>query len=549
MRSLRASTLRALLALALACTEEDFTPLAPVEDNPHEVFAPTTGKWWDGAVFYEVFVRSFQDSNGDGKGDLQGLISRLDYLNDGDPSTTGDLGVDALWLMPVFASPSYHGYDVTDYETIAPDYGTNADLDALVAAAHARGMKVIVDLVLNHTSSQHPWFLDSASSPASAKRGWYVWSATNPGWGQPWGTAQTWYALNGAYYYGLFWSGMPDLNFLDPEVRAEAERIAKLWLGHGVDGFRLDAIRYLVEDGPAAGQADTPETHAYLKELAAQVRGANPDAALVGEVWTDPRTIASYYGNIGAVPGGDEIPMNFDFPLADAIVRGVGDQNAAAIGLALATTRDLFPAGTTGAPFLTNHDMVRIASQVGSGAFLRSAAAILLTVPGSPFIYYGEELGMQNGPTGNDEAKRLPMAWDASSTAGFTTGTPWYPLPPGYQATNVAAETGDPSSLLSRYRQLIRARALSPALAHGGIRILSSMTAASTLLAFIRYHPQDRVLVAHNLQDGPVTSPAYAIAGTLEPLFVDDGGGANGGSGSWTVTLPPRGTGIWRIRQ
>src|SRR6266568_1727267 len=305
--------LLALVACATAPPAPPAPPAAPVR---------TLESWANGAVFYEVFVRSFQDSNGDGKGDLPGLIARLDYLNDGNPATDTDLGVDALWLMPVFKSPSYHGYDTTDYETINPDYGTNDDLVRLCREAHRRGMHVIVDLVLNHTSNQHPWFLDSASSPSSPRRDWYVWSPTDLGWGQPWNaTTDTWHPLNGAFYYGIFSSRMPDLNFRNAAVRAEAKRIAGLWLARGVDGFRLDASRHLVETGAGeSGQADTAETHAVLKELAAYVHQTKPDAVLVGENWTETPNIARYYGDTGRVPGGDELPLSFDFPLAGRII-------------------------------------------------------------------------------------------------------------------------------------------------------------------------------------------------------------------------------------
>src|SRR5205085_5554719 len=249
-------------------------PLVPATREP-----ALSAEWWNGAVVYEVFVRSFSDSDGDGKGDLAGLIKKLDYLNDGDPSTSTDLGVDAIWLMPIFASPSYHGYDTTDYESINPAFGTSADFDAVIAAAHQRGIKVILDLVLNHTGSGHPWFVDSAASPASAHRNWYVWSATDPGWTPPWGGGgDTWHFLNGSYYYGVFFSGMPDLNYRSQAVGDEMKRIAKVWLDRGADGFRLDAARYLIENGSGGGQEDQPETHAFWKEFSAYVRSVKPSA-------------------------------------------------------------------------------------------------------------------------------------------------------------------------------------------------------------------------------------------------------------------------------
>ncbi len=210
--------LTAAASLALAgCAH---APQASARATPPRAAAAAAPGWqldWArGATFYEIFVRSFADSDGDGVGDLRGLTAHLDYLNDGDPATTTDLGVEGLWLMPIFASPSYHGYDTVDYRTINPAYGTMEDFETFIAAAHKRGIKVIVDLVINHTGADHPWFVDSASSPASPKRDWYVWRADDPGWKQPWGGGPTWHEKNGAYYYGIFWSGMPDLNLAQP---------------------------------------------------------------------------------------------------------------------------------------------------------------------------------------------------------------------------------------------------------------------------------------------------------------------------------------------
>jgi len=250
--------------------------------------AALSAEWWNGAVVYEVFVRSFRDSDGDGKGDLAGLISKLDYLNDGDPATATDLGIDAIWLMPIHPSPSYHGYDVTDYDGVNPDYGSSATMDTLIAECHKRGIKVILDFVPNHTSIQHPWFVDSATSVTSSHRDWYVWTPTNPGWTQPWGTGPTWYQVSGSgpWYYVVFWSGMPDLNWRNAAVRAEMDGIAGHWLTRGVDGFRLDAVRYLIEEGPGL-QQDRPETHTCLGNWTAGVLAANPHAMVVGESWAD----------------------------------------------------------------------------------------------------------------------------------------------------------------------------------------------------------------------------------------------------------------------
>ncbi len=507
--------------------------------------------WTRGAVFYEVFVRSFRDSGGDGKGDLGGLIEKLDYLNDGNPATTADLGVDALWLMPVFVSPSYHGYDTVDYETINPEYGTNADFARLVSEAHRRGIRVIVDFVVNHTGSGHPWFADSASSPSSAHRDWYVWRRDDPGWTQPWGgTNPTWHPLNGFYFYGVFWSGMPDLNFRTPAVRREIERLASLWLDRGVDGFRLDAARHIVEDGPGQAQVDRPETHAYWKEFAAFVRAARPQAILVGENWTDTPIIATYYGSTAEIAGGDELPMNFDFPLAERVLAGVDSGDASAISAKLAEIQGVYPPGVVDAPFLTNHDQVRVATRLGSNpGKMRNAAAILLTLPGAPFLYYGEEIGLRNGTTNNDEAKRTPMPWDATPGGGFTTGSPWFPFAPGQGDTNVAAQTQDPGSLLSRYRNLVRARKSSPALRTGTLELLTPASGASRVLAFVRAEGTERVLVLHNLSDSVAAAGPYSLSVTdAEEIFADAHMGQPvGAAGAWTVSLSPRGSAIWRI--
>lgn len=539
---------RLLPALLLGCAAGQPAKAPPA--TPATIPASTLPTWANGAVFYEVFVRSFQDSNGDGKGDLQGLISRLDYLNDGDPATSGDLGVDALWLMPVFASPSYHGYDTVDYDNVNPDYGANADLEALFTEAHRRGMRVILDLVLNHTGSGHPWFVDSASSPASAHRDWYVWSATDLRWPQPWNIYSgdsTWHPLNGAFYYGLFWSGMPDLNFRTTAVRDEAKRIAKLWLDRGADGFRLDAARYLIEDGPGAGQADTAGTHQFWKEFAAFVRGVKPDATLVGEAWTDTPLIAPYYGSTTAVPGGDELPLSFDFPLADQILKGVQGGNAAGIAANLAEIASAYPAGATDVPFLTNHDQQRVATALGNDAGrLASAAAILLTLPGSPFLYYGEEIGMQNGPSSADEDKRTPMPWDGSPGGGFTTSTPWHAFAPGHESANVAAQSQDPASLLSRYRNLLRARKSSAALTRGGLTALTS--GPSPVLAFLRTAPGETVLVVHNLSASSASAgPFDAQGNSADPIFADPSVSLSGGDRSWRATLAPHATGLFRL--
>ena len=542
LRARRCSPLLALLFAGCA------GGAAPVAEAPPPA-TPSPAAQWDhnwarGAVFYEVFVRSFADSNGDGIGDLRGLTERLDYLNDGDPATETDLGVDALWLMPVFDSPSYHGYDVVDYEAIEPDYGTAEDFARLLAEAHRRGVKVIVDLVMNHSSSRHPWFVESASSPASPRRDWYLWRADDPGWTQPWGGSnRTWHPHDGAFYYGVFWRGMPDLNFATPAVRTEIERLAAHWLARGVDGYRLDATRHLFANGPGALQNDQPETHAFLRELAAHVRGAAPRAVLVGENWTETPIIAQYFA---------ELPMNFNFPLASAILEGVEVGDAAGIGAKLDEMAALYPPGAIDAPFLTNHDMRRLATQLGGDpARLRSAAAVLLTLPGAPFLYYGEEVGLENGAGGSDEFKRTPMPWDASEGGGFTTGKPWFDFAPGRDTGNVADQRHDRGSLLSWYRKLIHARRGSRALREGTLVRLSPADRSTPVLAFLREAGGERVLVVHNLSTAEADAGPYDLPGTAaEVLLTSPGATAPSRTEyGWVLLhLPPGATGIWRLR-
>jgi alpha-amylase len=463
-----------LLALAglllVACWTTTPTPTRPPTAGPTALptVPPAEGAaWWNDAVFYEVFVRSFYDSDGDGIGDLQGLIERIDYLNDGDPSTNEDLGVTGMWLMPVMESPSYHGYDVVDYRTVERDYGTNEDFRALVAEAHARGIRVIVDLVLNHTSSSHPWFVDARSGPHAEYRDWYLWRAEDPGYVGPWGQ-RVWHRDDGATYYGIFWEGMPDLNYRNPEVTAAAYEAARFWLeGMGADGFRLDAVHHLIEDGQE--QAGTPQTHAWLAdfdrftdEISAEM---SAEVLTVGEVWADTRLVAPYVTN-------DEVDLAFEFSLAGAIVAGVKGGDPAWLGHVLEQVEASYPRHQY-ATFLANHDQDRVMSQLGGDPDkARLAATILLTLPGVPFIYYGEEIGMAGQKP--DELIRTPMQWTADEHAGFTAGQPWEPVNEDYAAVNVATEAADAGSLLNHYRRLIHLRNAHVALRRGDLVPLES---------------------------------------------------------------------------
>jgi alpha-amylase len=360
-------------------------------------------------VFYEVFIRSFYDKVGnDGIGDFRGLIDKLDYLNDGDPNTDTDLGIGALWLMPMMKSPSYHGYDITDYYATEPDYGTMEDFEELLAACHARGIKVIIDHVLNHTSTQHPWFQQSAANQNNF-RDWYVWSNTNPGITGPWGQ-NVWHSHSSGFYYGLFWGGMPDLNYRNEAVKNEMFDASDFWLEKGVDGFRLDAIKYLVEDGNQL--ENTPETFTLIEEFSERFKAAQEESFTIGEVWSSTSTVVPYVT-------GNKLDACFDFDLAESILSGVNNRVASGIKNQIENVVASYPGQRYGT-FLTNHDINRVMDIFQNDVEkMKSASAIYLTLPGIPFVYYGEEIGMRG--SGPDEEKRKPMQWNTSTNAGFST--------------------------------------------------------------------------------------------------------------------------------
>jgi glycosidase len=340
---------------------------------------------------------------------------------------------------------------------------------------------------------------------------------------------------------------MPDLNFENPAVRAEIIRVARLWLDRGVDGFRLDAARHIVAAGPGELQNDTPATHAFWRDFSAALRASYPDVLLVGENWTSSPIIATYYGDTTKVAGGDELPMSFNFPLAGAVLEAVRTRAAAPVIDALAEMQSDYPTGVLDAPFLTNHDMVRVATVLGGDQVkLRTAAAILLTMPGAPFLYYGEELGLSNGPTGEgDPAKRTPMPWSGAPAGGFTSGTPWHALAPGWEKVNVAAESGDGASLLSHYRALIRLRHCNAALRVGDIEIL---TAPAGVLAYLRVLGDERVLVVHNLGESAVVAKLSVAAASADCLYVSSLlSSLSKGTAGWAATLVGGASGVWRL--
>lgn len=506
------------------------------EPPPCEAPGVTSPAWYHEAVGYEIFVRSFQDSDGDGIGDLAGLTSRLDYLNDGDPTTDTDLGVTLLWLMPINQSPSYHGYDVTDYRAIEEDYGSLEDLDALLAAAHQRGIRVIMDLVLNHSSSQHPWFKDAAAGPGAPLRDHYVWSEVFLDWDRPWGPGPTWVKAGASWYYALFWEGMPDLNFTSAAVRAEMTDVARFWLSRGVDGFRLDAARYLVETGPGPGQADTPETHAFWRDLRAMMDSEAPGSMTVGEVWEQTSVVVPYFGTAAS----PELHMLFDFDGASGALQAVSQGKETALRTRLCKRLREYPPDAAVGTFLTNHDQARVATELGDEASLRLAAALLLGLPGTPWLYYGEEIGMKSGPGGGDEPKRLPMQW---GPGGFSTGTPWKAPASTEAAASVAGQTNDPGSLLSWYRRLIRERQALPALSRGATKHIGATGSVGAPLVVLRSHGDQAALLVYSFASVPqVITVAPPLPATT---FTDRLTGATlsrvDASAPLEVSLPARG--------
>ncbi|ULA67398.1 MAG: putative alpha-glucosidase [Nitrospira sp.] len=454
--------------------------------------------WWQSAVIYQIYPWSFQDSNGDGIGDLPGITSRLDYLK----GTPDSLGIDAIWLSPIYPSPMHDfGYDVMDYCNIDPRFGSLADFDRLTAEAHRRGIRIVMDLVLNHTSDQHPWFLESRSSRTSAKRDWYYWadgkSAHRPpnNWAARFGgSAWTQDRQTGQYYLHSFLREQPDLNWTNPAVRDAIFGVVRFWLERGVDGFRLDAINWLGKDtnwpnNPCqlawrsyyrqvhCYDRDQPPAHEALRALRAFVKD-RPETVFVGEASSDtPGGPAAFYGT-----GSDELHEVFDFRLLrspwqpDAFRRLILESDRAV------------PLGGWPPVVFSNHDQSRHIDRYGKGGDpvrrARAAALLLFTLRGTPFVYYGEELGLRDGTLGRSDLRdpytirywpwkngrdpaRTPMPWDAEPQAGFTTGKPWLPLSRDWRETNVAHERWDAGSMLSLYKRLIRLKKESNALTAG----------------------------------------------------------------------------------
>jgi glycosidase len=430
-------------------------------------------------VCYEIFVRSFSDSNGDGIGDFPGLTAKLDYVK--------GLGVNCIWLMPITQSPSYHGYDTTDFYTINKDYGTNDDFKKFRQEARSRGIAVLMDLVVNHTSNRHPWFIES-QNPNSPKRTWYIWNKTEPEYRGPWGD-QAWWELNGEYYYGMFSKEMPDLNYRNPEVTKEMYNITRFWLSEmGVDGFRVDAVKHLVENQRV--QLNTPETWAWLREWRKFYKGINPNAWTVGEINQNGASfeMQGYYP--------DQLDSYFEFGIATKILRSVNRGSATYIleGVNYANQNWPFQQWSS---FLTNHDQERVMGLLlGNVEKMKLASAALFTVPGVPFVYYGEEIGQEGAKP--DPRIRTPMQWDDSATVGFTSGSKtWIEPDKSAAKANVKTQENDPNSLLNHYRKLIKLRRESSALSGGSWIPLSADNDA--VAAYMRQSENEVMLVLLNL--------------------------------------------------
>ena len=452
-----------------------------------------TQRWWDSATVYEIWPRSFKDSDGDGNGDFNGMTSKLDYLK--------DFGVDAIWLTPMFEAPSYHGYDFQDFYSVERDYGTMAEFEHFIAESHKRDIKVILDLVLNHISDQHDWFLKSARKEPGYED-YFVWRDQRPaGWGQAWSDTVNseavwhWNDTRKAYYYGAFGASQPDVNLRNPKVVADLDALAAFWLKKGVDGFRLDAVRYAIEDGPLSQQADTQATLDYWTGFTQRVKAINPEALLVGEAWTALH-ITGRYRNDGK---GLDAAYDFDFGnividiLNPKAVRRADfgtlsnsdvSQKRESLWANLQQRATAAPMGYF-SPFLTNHDQNRIMHTLqGDAAKARIAASLLLTSPGTAYLYYGEEIGMSQHNIGEDRYRRAPMQWTDDANAGFnTTDRSWVdlPAPQGYRGEqgawwsnywkqqrgkghSVAAQQADPASLYSHYKRLLAVRRQNPSL-------------------------------------------------------------------------------------
>lgn len=530
-----------LLITSAGCTAHDAPPAVLQEQQPADSSASSLsstaalnvqdalipmGK--SSGVFYEIFVRSYADSNGDGIGDFNGITAKLNYLQ--------DLGIKGIWLMPINPSPSYHGYDVTDYYAVNPDYGNLDDLKHLLEEAHKRDIQIIMDLVLNHTSSEHPWFVDSAKGTDSTKRDWYVWAEDQQmdtgklgAWGQ-----QAWHKRDGNHYLGVFWDGMPDLNMNNEEVRAELKKIAHYWLDLGMDGFRLDAAKHVYEDFQNTGQ--TPEVieanRTWWHEFREAVESSKPGAYLAGEIWDAPAVIGPFLDK--------SFQSAFNFDMAGRMISMVESERDADIGSMMSRIYSFYSKSSNGtfvdAPFLSNHDQDRVMTQVsGKLEHAKMAASVLLTLPGNPFMYYGEEIGMQGAKP--DELIREPMRWTEDTNEPENTS--WEAPLSNSDTVSVEQQLQDEDSLLLHYKKMIALRNQDPVLQDGGI--MSYMSGVAQVAGYVRATQEDKRLVLHNLsgetQSVTLTEAAKGTFGELSFASRVDAVLADG-----EVTIPPYST-------
>ena len=480
-----------------------------------------SGAWWKTGVVYQIYPRSFQDRDGDGVGDLPGIEQRLDHL--------ATLGIDAIWISPICPSPmADFGYDVADYCDVDPLFGSLADFDRLIAAAHKRGIRLILDFVPNHSSDRHRWFVESRSSRDNPKRDWYLWRDPAPGGGPPnnWisdfgGSAWEWDEATGQYYYHAFLKEQPDLNWRNPEVREAMYDALRFWLDRGVDGFRIDVLWHLIKAAefpdnplnpdyhPALGQmhkvmqhhsTDQPEVHEIAAEMRRLADGYG-ERVLIGEIYLPIDKLMTYYGREL-----DGVHLPFNFQLIDA------PWNARALARIIADYEAALPPGGWPNWVLGNHDRPRVAAKLGE-AQARVAATLLLTLRGTPTVYYGDELGIGAVEIPPDRVRdprelrepglglgrdpvRTPMPWDAKPNGGFTTGEPWLPLNADWRTRNVAAADGDSGSMLHLYRRLLALRRSHEALSTGDIALIE---AEGDVLAYERRAGEERLLVVLNL--------------------------------------------------
>jgi alpha-glucosidase len=499
--------------------------------------------WWQRAVIYQVYPRSFQDSNGDGVGDIDGMRRRLAYL--------AELGIDAVWISPIYPSPmADFGYDVSDYCDIDPLFGTLEAFDALVAEAHALGLRIILDFVPNHSSEHHPWFVESRSSRQSAKRDWYIWRDAAPDGGPPnnWlsnfgGSAWQWDEATRQYYYHAFLKEQPDLNWRNPEVQAAMHDALRFWLDRGVDGFRVDVIWHLMKDpafrdnppnpgyrdgNPEIGKllqlysTDQPDVHTVIAGMR-RVLEEYDERVLIGEIYLPIERLVAYYGRD---LDGAHLPFNFQLLSTQ--------WDARRIAALIAEYEAALPRGGWPNWVLGNHDQPRIAARVGE-AQSRVAAVLLLTLRGTPTMYYGDEIGMrrvlisrehvrdpweQSEPGRGRDPQRTPMQWDASRYAGFSDGEPWLPLDPAHAKRNVVKLDADAGSILVLYQRLIALRRRHDALSIGAY---VPREAGHDILMYERRHRDSRLLVVLNFAHARRHVDVEGIDGARLLLSTHDG--------------------------